>query len=86
VVFFEHIWQRKKNVVYPRAFYIYGHFLFCFFHSEEVDQNATAGYPVFLVNKSAIYYYHSVSSTARALARRENAEMKASSQPMLYPT
>jgi len=64
VVFFEHIWQRKKNSFSLRALYIYGHFMFCFSSLKEVDQDATAGYPVFLVNKSIICYPYSVLSPA----------------------
>jgi hypothetical protein len=44
---------------------------FCFFHSEEVDQDATAGYPVFTVNKSVICYHYSMSSSARALGEKK---------------
>jgi hypothetical protein len=71
VVFFKHIWQRKKNLIFLRAFYIYGHFMVLLFSQNEVDQDATAGYPVFTVNKSVICYHYLMSSSARALGEKK---------------
>lgn len=79
----------KKNVVFTRGRSISGViscFFLPFFHSKEVDQNATSWISGLSGEQRVLFsYYHSVSSFAQALWRdAENAELKPSSQPTLY--